>query len=289
MARRLWESCAIPAILYCAEVCVFKKSTIKELERIQCMVGRFILQVPAATSRVMSWVDAGLMPLEHRIQKRQALFIWAVVRSKHNGVLIKVLGELLDNRCDPWVKSWMSIQRDIGVISDFERRQDLVKAMADRAVKFVMKVKRSHPSVGAIPQPWKWFQLLAHVNNSKASKLLSQIRGGNAQLGNRYRNRYGIMYELCPFCEDLGVRVRLGESHVVLRCPAVAAQRRALGVSRFVSLGKVRGLHGNQAILRAYLGEDWADKGVLLNWGRKLAVLNEAWMTSVHAGINEDE
>ena len=69
----------------------------------------------------------------------------------------------------------------------------------------------------------------------------------------------------------------------------MAAQRRALGVSRFVSLGKVRGLHSNQAILRAYLGEDWADKGVLLNWGRKLAVLNEAWMTSVHAGINEDE
>ena len=114
MARGLWESCAIPAILYCAEVCVFKKSTIKKLERIQYMVGRIILQVPAATSRVMSWVDAGLMPMEHRIQKRQALFIWAIVRSKHNEVLIKVLDELLDNRVDPWVKSWMSIHRDIG-------------------------------------------------------------------------------------------------------------------------------------------------------------------------------
>jgi len=78
------------------------------------------------------------------------------------------------------------------------------------------------------------------------------------------------MYELCTFCEDLGVRVKLG-------------------VSRYVSLAKVRGLHGNQAILRAYLGGDWADKGVLLNRGRKLAVLIEAWMTSVHAGINEDE
>jgi len=57
----------------------------------------------------------------------------------------------------------------------------------------------------------------------------------------------------------------------------------------YVSLAKVRGLHVNQAILRAYLGGDWADKGVLLNRGRKLAVLIEAWMTSVHAGINEDE
>ena len=85
------------------------------------------------------------------------------------------------------------------------------------------------------------------------------------------------MYELCPFCEDLGVKVKLGESHVVLRCPAVAAQRRALGISRYVCLAKARGLHGNQAVLRAYLG------------GRKLAVLIEAWMASVHAGINEDE
>ena len=174
------------------------------------MVGRFILQVPAATSRVMTWVDAGLMPMEHRIQKRQALFIWSIVRSKQNEFLIKIMDKLLDNRCDPWVKSWMSIQRDVGVISDLERRQDLVKAMADRAVKFVMKVKRSHPSVGGLPQPWKWFHLQAHVNDSKASKLLSQIGGGNAQLGNRYRNRYGLMHELCPFCEDLGVRVKLG-------------------------------------------------------------------------------
>ena len=58
--------------------------------------------------------------------------------------------------------------------------------------------------------------------------------------------------------------------------------------ARYASLAKARGLHGNQAVLRAYLGGDWADKGVLLNRGRKLAVLIEAWMSSVHAGINED-
>ena len=90
VARRLWESCAIQAILYCSEAMVFTKGTLAELERIQCMVGRFILQVPQSTSRVLVWCDAGLMPIEHRIQCRQAVLIWNISRAKNNVVLISV-------------------------------------------------------------------------------------------------------------------------------------------------------------------------------------------------------
>ena len=39
VAKRLWEACAIPASLYCSEAMVFKQSTIRELERVQNMVG----------------------------------------------------------------------------------------------------------------------------------------------------------------------------------------------------------------------------------------------------------
>jgi hypothetical protein len=47
------------------------KRTLSELERIQCMVGKFILQVPASMSNVLVWCDAGLMPIKQRIQCRQ--------------------------------------------------------------------------------------------------------------------------------------------------------------------------------------------------------------------------
>ena len=74
VARRLWDACAIPSIIYCLEAMVFTRKTLAELEQIQCMVGCVILQVPAATSRVLVWCDAGLMPMEHRIQSRQFKF-----------------------------------------------------------------------------------------------------------------------------------------------------------------------------------------------------------------------
>ena len=43
VAKRIWESCTIPEILYCVEAMTLKKTTIVELERLQGMVGRFIL------------------------------------------------------------------------------------------------------------------------------------------------------------------------------------------------------------------------------------------------------
>ena len=58
LARKLWEACAIRAILYCVEAMNVTKTTVAELDRVQNMVGSFILQVPSATSRVFAWMDA---------------------------------------------------------------------------------------------------------------------------------------------------------------------------------------------------------------------------------------
>ena len=93
------------SILYCVEAVTLEKATIVELDRLQCMVGRFILQIPHSSSKVLTWMDAGLMPMAHRIQTRQALFIWSILKSKFNTLLMEVLRELLDHPTDPWVKS----------------------------------------------------------------------------------------------------------------------------------------------------------------------------------------
>ena len=44
VARKLWETCAVTVILYCSEASVFRQSTLDELDCIQNMVGRLILQ-----------------------------------------------------------------------------------------------------------------------------------------------------------------------------------------------------------------------------------------------------
>ena len=92
------------------------------------------------------------MPMEHRIQSRQAVLIWNIFKKK-NDRLIAVLRHLLDAQGDPWFKSWMKIQKDIRLIMEYERKHVLVKAMADRAVKFVISVLRTHPTMATLLKP----------------------------------------------------------------------------------------------------------------------------------------
>jgi len=74
VARTLWEVCAIPAILYATEAMSITRTTVKSVERLQRMVGNFILQTPSSTSKVATWIDAGLMPIQYRIHQRQARY-----------------------------------------------------------------------------------------------------------------------------------------------------------------------------------------------------------------------
>ena len=164
---------------------VFTKRTIAELESIQCMVGRFILQVLQSTSIVLVWFDAGLMPIEHRIQCREAVLIWKISKTKNNDMLIYVLSVLLESPGDPWVKSWMNLQNDIGVIANYEHKQALVKAMSEKGSQ-VCYQSAAHPFLyGYTSAALVLVQIQPHVTESKASKTLSMVRGGNAQLGNR--------------------------------------------------------------------------------------------------------
>ena len=69
-----------------------------------------------------------------------------------------LLRHMLEEANDPWVKSWMNIQMDVGVITSYERKHVLVEAMADRAVKHVKKIIAvTHSTLEALPQPWKSF------------------------------------------------------------------------------------------------------------------------------------
>ena len=119
IARSIWESCAIPSILYCTEAMVESNATIRELEQIQNMVGRFILQVPSAASSFLAWIDAGLKPMEDRIKFRKALYIFSTITSKHNHTLFSAFLYQLECPWDKWTQSWIEIQNDIGLIVNF--------------------------------------------------------------------------------------------------------------------------------------------------------------------------
>ena len=122
-----------------------------ELERIQNMVGRFILQVPTSTSRALAWIDAGLLPMSYRIQTRQAKFIYDIIKTKQNPTLLNILRELLEHPSDPYTKSWMKIQAQVGLLQNFTRKTHLQAAITHKAVAFVLSVKRQHSTLNTMP------------------------------------------------------------------------------------------------------------------------------------------
>ena len=283
IAKRLWECCAIPSILYCAEVLVISKKTVEELERVQNMVGCFILQVPSSSSRALAWMDAGLVPMQDRIQARQANYIWTAVKHRTNPTVHKILQFLLTKPEDQWVQNWMRIQRDIGIITDYSTRKELNVALRERSVSHVMAVKSEQTTMGVVPQPKSWFKLQAHVTDSFASKTLCCVRAGNTLLGNRFKNRYGRRYDMCPHCRLVrNKRAVLRESHVLFNCPIVSRQRRSLGLTQYKIRILRRGPCTAQAVLRSYLGGDGAEHEQLLERGRRMAIILEAWLIKIH-------
>ena len=71
---------------------------------------------------------------------------------------------------------------------------------------------------------------------------------------------------------------------MVLICSCVAAQRRDFGIADFHSSYVVHGKKPLWQILRAYLGGDGSYQVVLLERGRKMAVLFESWLVKSHKG-----
>ena len=65
-------------------------------------------------------------------------------------------------------------------------------------------------------------------------------------------------------------------------CPAVDNERAALNISAYKAFAMGQGLLTNPEILASYLGGDGAAPAVLLEYGTKMGVLQECWLTSVH-------
>ena len=166
---------------------------IRELEQIQNMVVRLILQVPSATSRVLAWIDSGLKPMEDRIKFPKALFIFPALKSKHNYALISAFLYLLGCPNDKWIQSWMYI-------------------------KHVMSVMDDHSTMSVVPQPATWFSLQDHMSDSMMSRSLCRVRCGNVELENRFKNKFNRKFDVCPSCAALGIHVNLRESMSFL-CP----------------------------------------------------------------------
>ena len=49
-----------------------------------------------------------------------------ICKKKNSSCLIDLLRHMLEEPINPWEKSWMNIQKDVGVITSYERKYERV-------------------------------------------------------------------------------------------------------------------------------------------------------------------
>ena len=112
VVHKLWECCAIPAVLYSIEASV-SKAYIGKRDCIQHQVT--ILQLPTSSSRVCSYVDAGFKPIQARIDARSIMFAWKVLNGKRSPILKYLMKTVLLDSQDPWTAQLLKLCGESGL------------------------------------------------------------------------------------------------------------------------------------------------------------------------------
>ena len=274
-ARQLWEICAVPGFLYATEAMVISKTTVKELEKIQHFVASFILQLPKSSSQVMGWMEAGLRPIQHRLDMRMILFAHSLIGKKKDLLTRTVAEAIMSDPTDPWTKRVNLILSRIGIqdISKVSRFQ-LKRIMDNSHIASIQQVKSIHSSLQWAAEPEKWFRLNPCINDSKERAIVNRVKAGDAGLGNRRPNHLGLTYKMCPWCVSVGIQVKLDEQHVILECPGAGYARRMTGVMSYLD-ARSR-VMCNGMTLREFLGGDGANTNTMMTRGKwLLSILNE--------------
>ena len=108
-AHKLWEVCAIPSILYATEAMIISSTTIKDLDRIQNSIPRFILQLPRSAATLAGVLDGGLLPFGLRVMTKQVLFCHDLVNKKNDPIIRGMASVVFDDYDDSWTNKSIAL------------------------------------------------------------------------------------------------------------------------------------------------------------------------------------
>ena len=166
--------------------------TIKELNKIQNSVSRFILQLNSG------FIDAGLQPMEYRIQLKSARYLFNLFYKKKDAMLKEVFTSVMMDQADPWT---IQTRQILSYFPSFNISKAQIKKRLSNLLITKLKAETlDMVSLSWLHLPTNWFVLQPHVNDSRECKTLNSWRVGNAGLGNRQPNRLGQSYTECPWC-----------------------------------------------------------------------------------------
>ena len=205
LAFTLWTSCAIPSILYGAEVMPLTQTAIAEVERCQAAVGKFILQIPRSSANVSACIDAGLRPVWSVIAEKMLLYARRTMTKPVSDWSKLAMNENISHgSVSPYTKNLLKWKT---VTDTFDASPQVIKAAVKRAaiVDVLDQQRSTYITTFAMNGPGSssvnaWFKPKTWVKDSGLSKIIAQFRSCNSGLGNRGPTKDGQFFKLCPLC-----------------------------------------------------------------------------------------
>ena len=182
LAYALWNCCALPAILYGCEVMPLNGGTIKEIEKCQAKIGKFILQLPGGTSNAAVHIDAGLQPVWSVVAERVMMYSKKLLQKPDNyWPRMALVENILDKQSSYTVhlNEW-KIATHADQISRNVKFYAIKKSLGMRKSTFISTFAMNPPG---IVSEQKWFQPKSWVNDSVLSRTFAEFRACNVGLG----------------------------------------------------------------------------------------------------------
>ena len=213
LAFSLWTCCALPSILYGAEIIPLTQESIKEVERCNTLVGKFILGIPRSSANVAAYIDAGLRPISSLIAEKVLLFASRTMSKPASYWPKKALTEnLSQGSLSPYTRyltKWKIATNCHSLLPSHIRsavRNSSIVGVLDQqrstsTTTFAMVSPFAGPSYSNSP----WFKPKAWVSDSGFSQIFASFRACNSGLGNRGPAKDGKFYKLCQLCDKVGV------------------------------------------------------------------------------------
>ena len=210
LAYSLWTQCAIPSILYGCEILPFTQATLDEIERVQTIVGKFILQIPRNSTNVCTNIDGGLRPVWSAVAEKVLLYAHNTMKKPSSNWAKLAMDDNLKLGCQsPYTRNlikWKEATNSFGKTPD--QIKECVKQSAIKDVLEKQSVNCVSSFALSTPGPSSensWFKPKKWVNDSGFCKIYSEFRSCNSGLGNRGPCKDGRFFKLCPLCHKDGL------------------------------------------------------------------------------------
>ena len=232
-AWRIWNTVALPAIMYGSEAVLIRKKELDDIERAQAKLAKFMLQVPQSTSNVVAQVLADFEPIETIYWRRVLKFYGELHVLDQRTWQYKAFREMM-NMEEP-IHYCRQIQLMLNRL-ELEHPRDLESKLAQYSADITnQKLEKDNSTCFAIgrvtaQEPTRKSPFL---RMDETAKTYHQLITMNASLGNRKkRDNSEIRFLDCPLCEDADQC--FNELHLLYECEMLEQERISTGIRMFI-------------------------------------------------------